>query len=302
MSLSKEISEGDRAIRSKVVVPNIDGEKKSEKDGFFGTINPDLSIHKKDFPENALVYINQAYLTVKDGEIMIYCDYVNLGQLIPLKNPPEDLDKAIKNDKTNTLTMMFVPIYDNTTGQFLGVKESLGYIMVRNEPEESFLTYGYSAEHSAILFCYSKQPMQNIFRGTAFNSHKLQAYADSSTQMSDAFFYLPSISDRKESINRYKDQVSLIPVSYNILKLRKFSPEGYEHPTHLDEFEERDVCVNARMTLDKFFKNACKVSNSNLIQNVHALIKKRNIPYSSLKWGVSMHQAKVDYSKFCTGF
>ena len=293
MSLSKEISEGDCAIRSKVVVANIDREKKSseviwEKDGFFGTINSDLSIHKKDFPENALVYINQAYLTVTDGELMIYCDYVILGQLIALKNPPEDLDEAIKNDK------MFVPIYDNTTGQFLGAKESLGYVMVRNEPEESFLMYGYSAEHSAILFCYSKQPMPNIFRGTAFNSHKLQAYADSSTQMSDVFFYLPSITDRKESINRYKDQLSLIPVSCNIQELRKFSPEGHEfNPTHLDEFEERDVCVNARMTLYNFFKNACKVSNSNLIQNVHALIKKKNIPYSSLKWGVSMPRAKV---------
>ena len=190
---------------------------------------------------------------------------------------------------------MFVPVYDNTTGQFLRVKESLGYIMVRNEPEDSFLTYGYSAEHSAILFCYSKQPtMPNIFRGAAFNSHRLQAYADSSTQMSDVFFYFPSITDRKESINRYKDQVSLIPVSCNIQELIKFSPEGYEfNPTHLDEFEDRDVCVNARMTLYNFFKNACKVSNSNLIQNVYSLIKKKNIPYSSLKWGVSMPQAKV---------
>ena len=198
---------------------------------------------------------------------------------------------------------MFVPIYDNTTGQFLVVKETLGYIMVRNEPEESFLTYGHSAEHSAILFCYSKQPTPNIFRGTAFNSHKLQAYADSSIQMSDVFFYLLSITDRKESIDRYKDQVSLITVSCNIQVLRNFAPEGYEfNPTHLDEFEERDVCVNARMTLYNFFKNACKVSNSNLIQNVHALIKKKNIPYSSLKWGVSMPQVKVDYRKFCTGF
>ena len=115
MSLSKEISEGDRAIRSKVAVATIDGENKSseaicEKDGFFGTINSDLSTHKKDFPENALVYINQAYLTVKDGKVMIYCDYVILSQLIALKNPPEDLDEAIKNDNTNTLTKMFVPI------------------------------------------------------------------------------------------------------------------------------------------------------------------------------------------------
>ena len=229
---------------------------------------------------------------------MIYCDYVILGQLIAFQNPPEDLDEAIKNDKTNELTKMFVPIYDNTTGQFLGVKESLGYIMVRNEPEESFLTYGYSAEHSAILFCYSKQPMPNIFRVISFKLMQIVAH-----RCPMYFFYLPSISNRKESINKYKDQVSLIPVSCNIQELRKFSPEGYEfNPTHLDEFEERDVCVNARMTLYNFFKNACKVSNSNLIQNVHALIKKKNIPYSSLKWGVSMPQAKVDYSKFCTGF
>ena len=193
MSLSKEISEGDCAIRSKVVVANIDGEKKSsetvwEKDSFFGTINPDLSIHKKDFPENALVYINQAYLTVKDGEVMIYCDYVIIGQLIALKNPPEGLDEAVKNDKTNTLTKLFVSIYDNTTGQFLSVKETLGYIMVRNDPEKSFLMYGYSAEHSAILFCYSKQPMPNIFCGTAFNSHKLQAYATAAYRCLIYFF------------------------------------------------------------------------------------------------------------------
>ena len=188
---------------------------------------------------------------------MIYCHYVILGQLIALKNPPEDLDAAIKNDKTNTLTKMFVPIYDNTTGQFLGVKETLGYIMVRNEPEESFLTYGYSAEHSAILFCYSKQPMPNIFHSTAFNAHKRQTYADSRTQMSDVFFYLPSITDRKESINKYKDQVSLIPDSCNIQEVSKFAPEGYEfNPTHLDHYEEMDVCANARMTLYNFFKNA----------------------------------------------
>ena len=75
--------------------------------------------------------------------------------------------------------------------------------------------------------------------------------------MSDVFFYLLSITDRKESIDRYKDQVSLIPVSCNIQVLGKFAPEGYEfNPTHLDEFEER---VNARMTLYNFFKNACKV-------------------------------------------
>ena len=69
MSLSREISDSDRIIRSKVVGANTDGEKRAseaiwEDDGYFGALNPDFSIHKKDFLENALVYINQAYLTI----------------------------------------------------------------------------------------------------------------------------------------------------------------------------------------------------------------------------------------------
>ena len=76
MSLSREISDSDRIIRSKVAVANIDGEKRAseaiwEDDGYFGALNPDFSIHKKDFTENTLIYISQAYLTIKEGEAMI---------------------------------------------------------------------------------------------------------------------------------------------------------------------------------------------------------------------------------------
>ena len=40
-----------------------------------------------------------------------------------------------------------MPMYDMTMGKFWGVKESAGYIMIRNEEEETFLSYGYSSEH-----------------------------------------------------------------------------------------------------------------------------------------------------------
>ena len=115
MSLSREITDSDHTIRSKMVVANIEGEKKASEavwqgNGYFGDINPDFSIHKKDFPKNTLIYINQAYLTVKDGDAMIYCDYIILGQIISLRNSPENLDEAIENDKTKTLVKMFVPI------------------------------------------------------------------------------------------------------------------------------------------------------------------------------------------------
>ena len=192
-------------------------------------------------------------------------------------------------------------MYDIATGQFLGVKETMGYIMIRNKPEETFLTYGCSAEDSGILFCFSKQPMPNILRGTAFNSHKLQTFAENKAKRSDLFFYLPSITDRKESINRYKDQVSLVPVTSTIADISKFSLEGYHFdPVHLDQVGE--ACTNARLTLYGYFQNACKVSNANLIRNVYALIKEKKIDHASLKWGASMPQSKVDYSKFNLSF
>ena len=47
------------------------------------------------FPENTLLYANQGTnSTMKAGEYAIYLDYVLLGQLIPVKNPLEDLDTS----------------------------------------------------------------------------------------------------------------------------------------------------------------------------------------------------------------
>ena len=47
------------------------------------------------FPENTLLYANQGTnFTMKAGEYAIYLDYVLFGQLIPVKNPLEDLDNS----------------------------------------------------------------------------------------------------------------------------------------------------------------------------------------------------------------
>ena len=173
---------------------------------------------------------------------------------------------------------MYSPMHDNANGKFLGVKETLECIMLRNEPEDTFLTYGFLAEHSNILFCFLKQPMPNIFHGTGFNSHKLETFAENKAKRSELFFYLPSITDRKESINRYKDQVSLVPVTSTIADICKFAPEGYEFgPIHLDQSMAKEACANARLTLYRYFANVCKVSN------VYALIKDKSIDRSILK-------------------
>ena len=241
MLVSRELTEADRSVRSQVVVANLgdSSDKRAsecvwQENGFFGELKADFSIHKKDFPENALIYINQAYLSSTDGEPVVYCDYAIVGKLITLKSLPDDLDSAVRNDRS--LVKMYAPDYDHKSGKFLGVKESLAYIMLRNEEQETFFTHGFSAEHASILYCYSRQSLPNVFKGTAFNTYKLQNYAESKARMSDIFFYLPSISDRKEEINRYRDQVALVPVTCTSADISKFSPEGYEfNPSDLDK-------------------------------------------------------------------
>ena len=255
MSLSRELTEADRSVRSQVVLANLDNEvdkRASEKvwlgNDFFGELRAGFSIHKKDFPENALIYINQVNLSTKDGEPIVYCDYFIIGQLVGLKNSPEDLDL------NRNYVKMYSPEYCHQSGKFLGVKELGVNIMIRNEEQESFFTYGYEAEHSSILYCYSRQCMPNVFKGTSFNTHKLHNIAEAKAGMSNIFFYLPSITDRKESVNRYRDQLSLVPVTCTTDYLSKLSPQDYQfNSPHLDLDSETDKNSHARETIINFF-------------------------------------------------
>ena len=91
--------------------------------------------------------------------------------------------------------------------------------------------------------------------------------------------------------------MSLVPVTSPIKDISVFSPDRYQfNPKHLDE--SRKNLEYPRDTLYSYFKNVAKVSNSNLIQNIYALMKKKNISHSSIKWAKLLPQAKVDYSKF----
>ena len=158
-----------------MVVANIEGAEKIgeqvwQNDGYFGKINTDYSTHKNDFPENYLVYVNQAFLTLKDRDTMIYCDYIMLGQIIPFKSPPEpeNIDEYIKNDKK--LVKMYLPMYDTATGKFLGIKESVGYIIIRNQEEEVFLSYGYF-QNMKLLCSAIKNSRYQIYFAVRLSMH-----------------------------------------------------------------------------------------------------------------------------------
>ena len=297
MSLSREFSDSKKSVRSQYTVSSmvVDGEKHScekvwKNNGYFGELKMDFTLHKKDFPENSLIYVNQAYISSKDGEAVIYCDYVVLGQLLVLKNPPAS------EPENSSYLKLYSPSYEREQGRFLGIKEYLAYIMIRGYEDECFYTYGFDPKKSSIL--------PNVFKRTAFNCHDLLSVTESKSTLSNIFFFLPSITDRKEEINRYKDQVALVPITFTIEDFSKFSPrEDYVfNPADLDSGIESEKAILASQTVEKWFHTAARMSNNNLQQNVFVLIKKEGLNQDELEWASSLPQSKVEKGKFALGF
>ena len=111
-----------------------------KKDGFFGDQKGDLTVFKKNSPENALLYCNQWTIFTAKGEFTIYLINVVLGQVLPMVNCLPDLDNYVC--KRNEVKMI-LPNYNVETGEFKGIERALGYIMVRGEEDELFLSYIY---------------------------------------------------------------------------------------------------------------------------------------------------------------
>lgn len=108
---------------------------------------------------------------------------------------------------------MFHPRYNNVTGHFQRFYESLGYIMVSGDADEYFLDYGYSKQNSKILHSFHKKRMPNSFSGTFFNRHRIQYESGVlQTQFSKIYYFLPSIIDRVEKINRHMGSVHLLAI------------------------------------------------------------------------------------------
>ena len=66
---------------------------------FFGELRTDYDREKVNFPENSLIYINQAYLTIQKNKKIYYRNYFIQGQIIEACNPPSDIGKYELQDR-----------------------------------------------------------------------------------------------------------------------------------------------------------------------------------------------------------
>ena len=303
MLLSKEMTDQDRSLKTQLLIRNensddrVSGERVWKEDGFFGDIKPDLNLEKKNMPENTLYYINQGYLsTVKNGDLAMYNHNFILGQLIVAANQPSDITNYECNpDEVKLLTC----VYDTDTGEFKGVREKIAFIVLRGDENEIFFSYGFDSNKEKILYSTTKQKISNAFVSTSFKKHFQEVLNEKRDieNHSQLFYYLPSITDRKESINKWLGNVNLTPIDFDLNFIEHFSTTKTKLQPHL--LDSKDVSVRASQVelLRKFFRHLAHYSNQNLSRNVDCLLLKEKKNVEQMEWSAGSSN-KYDVSKF----
>ena len=279
MLLSKEANTKDTQLKSQLLLSfkDDDPSKGSEniwpQFGFFGEKRLDLTILKANFPELTLCYINQAHVSVvKGGEKALYCDIIILGQIMPLANIDPLININTYEPEDNE-AVIYVPMYNTETGLYYGLSKKLGLITLRGDAEESFFSYGYSKEKSALLYCSMKAPSPNTFSSTCFQKHK-QLPLDQNqlrVKQSDIFFFLPATLDRKENFLQQKDNVNLHPIDLSIDSIKsEVSVTSFDHSL-LENKQLRSTLVPG---FYKVMKKMAELSNQSLVHNSDSFISK----------------------------
>ena len=182
-----------------------------------------IELGKKYIPENALFYINQSYIsTVKNGNLAMYHHNFIVGQLIVAANQPIKIDEYVCKDNE---VILFTCMYDLQTGEFLGLRCEVAFIVSKGDERELFLSYGFDADKASVLHSSSKQKIPDAFISHFFKKHysKIMNERREKEDFSMLFYYLPPITDRKEDINQHRNNVNLSPIDCSILFIESFS-------------------------------------------------------------------------------
>ena len=155
--------------------------------GLFDARKNDYSMEKVNFSENALIFLNKSYLTVKKNNKMFCCDYFMFGWIIEASTTPQDMSTY---DLKENEVKMVRPRYNNETEEFLGLYETVGYVIVRGLPKEAFFSYGFDKEMSKILYLHYRRRIPNSFCGTIFNRRKMLAEScEVDAERSNIYFF-----------------------------------------------------------------------------------------------------------------
>ena len=304
MILTKEATDKDRSLKTQLLLSSnnsdekLSGEPVWKSFGYFPDTRPELNLEKKNIPEKSLFYINQSYLsTVKNGDIAMYHDNFTLGQIIVAANEPTNIDNY--SCKANEVKLNTC-IYNLTTGDFEGLKTELAFIMLRGDNNQTFFSYGFDPDKSAVLYSTSKQKIPDTFISTAFRKHYSEIIHErrKKDEFSTLLHYLPSITDRKETINLHKSNVNLTPVDCPLTFIESFSTKKGTsfNPQLLNSTNPDHRNLQVEM-LYGLFRQIAEYSHNNLVRNADYLLGKNKRGAENISW-VGANKKRFDSTMF----
>ena len=153
---------------------------------------------------------------------------------------------------------LLCPVYNADTGRFLGLEKRLAVISIRCDNDEHFLSYGYDKDKSKVFFSTCKMMVPNIFQSTCFKKYNDFLKSDDEGDFSTLFCYLPSTTDRKESLNQHRGNVQLHPITFDLTKFKEFSKTNSDFfPHHLKSHDSKER-FTAREIMLKFMKHVAQ--------------------------------------------
>ena len=178
ISMKKNIVFPEKSIETTIITSEFDNENGQVSSstriwpqyGYFNQQPISFNMKKSNYPEKSIIYTNQAYLTVKINKKMYYVDYFLTGQIIEAIGPPENITNHVCKNRE---VRFYRPHHDTSTGEFLGLYETTGYLVVRGDDDKHFLNYGFCEENSKILYSCNICRIPNSFGGMLFNRHHL---------------------------------------------------------------------------------------------------------------------------------
>ena len=84
---------------------------------------------------------------------MYYSDYVIIGQVTEAINPPENIESYVFKEREVKLCR---PRYNPTTGEFLRLYDTVGFLVCRGEEEENFLSCSYDENKPKLFYSFYK--------------------------------------------------------------------------------------------------------------------------------------------------
>ena len=134
---------------------------------------------------------------------------------------------------------MVRPKYNSEIGEFLGLYETVGFLVVRGDAGDIFLNCGFDKEKSKVLYSQYRRKIPNASCGNMFNRHRMIESGELDSDISQLHVLLPSVTDKFEEINQYLKNISIAPIDIKQNQLNVWAQNGAFNPAKLDLYEDK---------------------------------------------------------------